>query len=488
MENKSQNELNQRGVSRREIIKNGLALAALSTVSQAQETVKSADTKTNPAQTKSAIYDIRNFGAVGDGKTVNTRAFQSAIDDCTPSGGVVLVAGGNFVTGTIYLKSNVTLHVEAGATILGSTKIADYTTDTDRTMYRGEPYMDRCLIFAKDAQNIGIEGTGAIDGQGKSFPEPGDANKNRPKLIRLINCSKIRVRDITMRSPASWTNEWRYCTDIAVDGITIFSRANSNGDGLDFDGCTNVRVSNSTFDTSDDSICLQTSLVEKPCRDVVIMNCHFSSRWAGVRIGLLSRGDFENVVITNCTFRDHKDSGLKIQMCEGAEMKNMVFSNLVMKNVPRPVFLNLFQQRAWVDAPKEFAPMKRVYNLQFSNIVVDTDVEGNGFCFLITGMPGHPLENISFSNIRAVFPGGGTAEDAKTILAEFTPENIKERWAEYSLLRGTVPAYGFYARHVKGLTLKDIDITTTTKDERPPIVFVDVSDTKISDSPSPVNR
>lgn len=292
-----------------------------------------------------------------------------------------------------------------------------------------------------------------------------------------------------LRAPASWTTEWRYCTDIVVDGITIFSRAKSNGDGLDFDGCTQVRVSNCTFDTSDDSICLQTSLADKPCQDIVIMNCNFCSRWAGIRIGLLSRGDFDNVVVSNCTFRDHRDSGLKIQMNEGAEMSNMVFSNLVMKNVPRPVLLTFCQQNAWVDSPKGYPPMKRVYNIQFNNITVESSNQTDPGCaFIITGMPGHPVEGISFSNIKAVFPGGGTAEDAKNVLAEYTVENLKGRWLEYGSLRGRIPAFGFYARHVKGLTLRNVEITSATEDARPAIVFVDVVDAKTSDCPEPDKR
>ena len=381
-------------------------------------------------------FDPRSFGATGDGKTLDTTAIQSAIDHCSASGGgTVPVTGGQFLTGTLHLKSNVCLRIDAGAALLASAHISDFTADTDRTMYRGEPYMDRCLIFAKDVDNISIEGHGAIDGQGKSFPERGDPQKNRPKLLRLINCTRVRMHDLELRSPASWTTEWRYCDDVVVDGVTIHSRANSNGDGLDFDGCSRVRVSNCCFDTSDDSICLQTSLVEKPCHDVVVTNCQFTSRWAGMRIGLLLRGDFENIAVSNCTFRDHKDSGLKIQMCEGASMKNMTFDNLVMKDVPRPVFLTFCQQRAWVDSPPELAPMKQVSNISFSNIVVDDSSGGKGCAFIVTGMPDHPVEGISFSDIRATFPGGGSADDARSVLAEYTPENLKDRWPEYGSLR-----------------------------------------------------
>jgi hypothetical protein len=437
------------------------------------------------AQTQ-PTFDVRKFGAAGDGVTLDTKSLQTAIDRCSAAGGgTVVVAGGRFLTGTLYLKNNVTLRVESGAAILGSPHIADYTTDTDRTMYRGEPYMDRCLIFAKDAANISIEGAGTIDGQGKSFPEAGDRQKNRPKLIRLLNCTHISVHDITLLNPASWTNEWRYCSDITVSGITIHSRANSNGDGIDLDGCTNARITASSFDTSDDSICLQTSMPDKPCRDVEITDCKFTSRWAGVRIGLLSRGDFEHVAVNHCTFTNHNDSGLKIQMNEGGEMKDMVFSDLVMKNVPRPVFVTFCQKNAWVDAPRTLAPMKRLGDLHFKNIDVDTDTGGTGCGFMIIGMPGHPVEDITFTDIRAIFPGGGTTDDAKSVLAELTPDVLATHWPEYSSLHGTVPAFGFFARHVKGITLTNVQLSTKASDGRPPIALADVTESKIDNLPEP---
>jgi polygalacturonase len=430
--------------------------------------------------------DIRAFGAVGDGATLNTRALQAAIDKCSAAGGgTVLVAGGRYVTGTFYLKSDDTFRVEAGAEILGSTNISDYTTDTDRTMYN-EPYMNRCLIFGKDAQNITLEGRGVIDGQGKFFPQRGDPQKNRPKMIRLLRCSRIRLRDLTLQSPASWTSEWRYCHDIAVDNLTISSRNISNGDGLDFDGCTQVRVNDSRFDTGDDSICLQTSLTDQPCRDFVIANCHFSSRWAGIRIGLLSRGNFEDVLMTNCTFNNHNYSGLKIQMNEGGEMKNIVFTHLTMTNVPRPLFLTFCQKNAWVDAPRgELPPMKSVRNLQFDHITVDDETGAKNAGFVIIGTPGHPVENLTFSDIRAIFPGGGTTEDATNLVAEFTPENLGNRWPEIGNLRKTVPARGLFAHHVAGITLHNVEFGTKTPDARPAVVFQDVTDSKTDNSPAP---
>lgn len=436
----------------------------------------------------SSTYDIRDYGAKGDSETVNTKAIQAAINKCNANGGgTVLIAGGKFVTGTIFLKNNICLRVEAGAVLLGSTHIADYSTNTDRTMY-SEPYMNRCLIFARDAQNITLEGGGIIDGQGKSLPEKGDKDKNRPKMIRFINCSHIRLHDLQLKSPASWTSEWRYCTDIAVDGLTISSRNISNGDGLDFDGCTKVRVSNSTFETGDDCVCLQTSDKLHPCVDIAITNCNFSGRWAGIRIGLLSRSNFENVVVSNCTFRDHNDSGLKIQMMEGAVMSNMLFTNLVMQNVPRPVFLTFNRQNAAYNATGEPAPMNRVHDIVFSNILVQDTVGGKNCGFIVTGMPEHHVENISFNNIHATFLGGGSAEDSKAVPAEFTTANLKGRWPEIGGLRTTVPAFGIYLRHVNGVSLQNISINTVKPDARNAIVFTDVDNVQTVGAPTPVKQ
>jgi polygalacturonase len=380
------------------------------------------------------------------------------------------------LTGTIYLKSNIVLEIASGAVLLGSTRIADYTRDTHKQMYRGETHMDRCLIFARDARNIGLTGQGTIDGQGarSNFPNTNDPSNNRPMMIRFLNCTNIRMRDLTLVNPASWTSAWLYCNDIVVDGLSIRSRVNTNGDGLDFDGCKNVRVSNCAFDTSDDSICLQTSRPDRSCRDIVITNCTFCSKWAGIRIGLLSRGDFSNVTVSNCIFRDIDDSGLKIQMCEGGEMKRMIFANLVMVNVPRPIFMTFCQQRACVDAPYNMAPMKALRDMVFTNILVDAVERDKDTAFILTGLPGHPIENVTFSNISMRTQGGGTKEDTENTLAELDLAALGSNWPEYQYLGGTVPAYGLYARHIRGLKMNHVDFTTVIPDARPDIVLLDV--------------
>ena len=420
-------------------------------------------------------YNVLDYGAKGDGTTLDTQAVQKAIDLCSKEGGgkVMIPSGKTVFIGTIYLKDFVTLHIENGAILLGSPNYEDYTTDTHKNTYKNEPHMDRCLIFARNAKSFSIEGKGTIDANGhpKNFTKE---KGGRPMMLRFLNCNDIHLRDITLINPAAWTSAWLYCNDIVVEGIKIVSRVNHNGDGLDFDGCTNVRVSNSSFDTSDDSICLQTSRPDKPCKDVVITNCVFTSKWAAMRIGLASRGDFESITVSNCIFYDIQDSGLKIQMNEGGEMKNMVFSNIVMKNVPRPIFMTFCQQRAGVDAPEEMLPMKAMHHFIFNNFIIDNqELDKNSVIFL-TGMPNHYITDIQLNNIQMTVSGEGTNEDAtKTTIKEYTLETLGNWWPEFSKV-GTLPASGIFARHINGLSISNFHLKTINDDKRAAIVFDDV--------------
>ncbi|MFY0625801.1 MAG: glycoside hydrolase family 28 protein [Reichenbachiella sp.] len=435
---------------------------------------------TSTLKSYSKDYNVLEYGAKADGVSIDTKAVQKAIDACASGGGgkVIIPSGKVVVIGTIYLKDFVNLHVEIGSVLMGSSNISEYADDTHKNMYKNEPHMDKCLIFAQNAKSFAITGLGTIDGNGyfKNFT----SKTGRPMMMRFLNCQDIHMQDITLINPAAWTTAWINCDEIVVDGIRIHSRANNNGDGLDFDGCTNVRVSNSSFDTSDDSICLQASSPERSCKNIVITNCTFESKWAGMRIGLLSRGDFESVTVSNCTFSNIDDSGLKIQMNEGGTMKNMVFSNLTMKNVPRPIFMTFAHQKACVDAPEEMYPMASMQNFTFSNIIADNrDLDKNSAIF-ITGMPDHDIENVIFRDIQFFTSGGGTKEDAnKKILKEYTLEVLDGWWPEFHLV-GTLPAHGIYARHINGLFIDNVQLNPLNEEQRPAVVLDDVKNSNIS--------
>lgn len=435
-----------------------------------------------PMIASAKVHNVLEYGAFGDGERKDTLAVQSAIDTATSEGGgtVLIPSGKTVVVGTIYLKDNVTLHLENGGTLLGSPDIADYANDTHKNMYKNEPHMDRCLIFARNACSFSITGNGVIDGNG--HPE-NFTNKNggRPMLIRFLECQNISIRDVFIKNPAAWVSAWLYCDEINVDGIRILSRVNHNGDGLDFDGCTNVRVSNSSFNTSDDSICLQASRPDRPCRNVTITNCTFESKWAGMRIGLLSRGDIESVTVSNCTFTDISDSGLKIQLNEGGSMRNMVFSNLVMKNVPRPIFMTFCQQKACVDAPDEMYPMAEMRDFVFNTITVDNRELDKNSAIFITGLPQGSIQNITLSNIRMSVSGGGSPKDADRQIKEYTLETLGGWWPEFHLV-GTLPASGIFARHTEGLSIDQFHLSSVLNDHRPAVVFDDVSDHSLTHS------
>jgi len=428
------------------------------------------------AKSENKVYNVADYGAIADGRTINTIAIQKAIDECNADGGgmVYLGGGGEYISGTLFIKSNVTLHVSNGTALKGSPNIADYPDGLEVHMYKKEAAMNRTFLFVNDAHSVAIEGEGTIDGNGYVL------HKDRPKLISFKNSSNLRMNNITLKDPCAWTTVWLYCDDIAISGVHITSRANRNGDGFDFDGCTNVRVTNCSFDNSDDCICLQTSLPDKPCEDITISNCIFSTKWGGIRIGLLSRGDIKYVTVTNCIFKNIKDSGLKIQQCEGGEMAFMTFSNLIMHNVPRPVFMTFCQQTAYYKTPENtFEPLNRMHDFQFSNILVDDSdcPAGKDCAFYLTGIPDHKIENIDIRDVKFIVPGGGTRADAEKEVAEFTPKILGDWWPEFSKT-GTLPAYGLYARHIDGLMIDNFKTITLTEDNRPCIVKRDVAESE----------
>ena len=428
------------------------------------------------------VVNLSEYGASGDGQTVNTEAIQKAIDDCHESGGgKVLVSNGNYVTGTLFLKSNVILHIEVGATLSGSTKISDYAPNVFHNMPRDKNKKEGCLIYAENAENIGIEGKGIIDGRGyrSNFPNPEDPIQDRPMLIRFLKCKNVSLQDIVLQNPASWTVAMIYCSRVNVQGVTVSSKVNANGDGLDFDGCEYVTINNCVLDTSDDSICLYAHSKDYPCRYFTISNCIMTSSRAGIRINNL--GDYNNITVDNCVFHDINDAAIKIQNREGGRMENFLFSNLIMKEVICAVFLSF---NDYTDGPTEPAPVRTMKNVTFNNIRVESKTmqkDNLKSMIIISGLPGQYIENVTFGNFSITSQGGGTVSDGEM---RTVPEL---RYIRYGLgTQQVVPAYGVYARHVKGLYMDNMVMNTETRDDRPAVVCDDVINMEFSDSKAAV--
>jgi polygalacturonase len=414
--------------------------------------------------------------------TVNTKAIQKAIDDCHESGGgKVLFSNGNYVTGTLFLKSNVILHIEVGATLSGSIKISDYASNVFHNMPRDKNKKEGCLIYAENAENIGIEGKGKIDGRGfrSNFPNPDDPIQDRPMLIRFLKCENVSLQDIVLQNPASWTVAMIYCKRINVQGVTVSSKVNANGDGLDFDGCENVTISNCVLDTSDDSICLYAHSKDYPCRYFTISNCIMTSSRSGIRINNL--GDFNNITVDNCVFHDINDAAIKIQNREGGRMENFAFSNMIMKEVICAVFLSFNE---YTDNSTEPVPVRTMKNLIFNNIRVESKTmqkDNLKSLILISGLPGQYIENVTFRNFSITAQGGGTLSDGEI---RTVPELRYIRYG--SGTQQTVPAYGVYTRHVKGLYLDNMILNTAMPDSRPAAICDDVINMEFSDSKAAV--
>jgi hypothetical protein len=438
--------------------------------------------------------DIRAFGAVGDGQTLNTQAIQRAIDAChAQGGGKVAVRRGAYLTGTICLKSNVLLEVEAGARLMGSPDIRDYGLTVAglhynaRILSMGMIY-DRCLIYAEDAENIGLVGGGTIDGQGglvrKVFPNPDDPQKRRPMLVRFSNCRGITLRDVTLLDPACFTAYFVRCRDMRVEGITIHSRHTPNGDGLDFDGGEDVLIANCHLDCGDDAISLKPMHPDWPSQRFLIHNCVMTTEWAAIRLGPESRGDLRDIVVSNCVFHDCRD-GLKIQSGEGAVMENLLFSNLIMHDVNRPLFVTLNRFSFSAHEASARPPIGGLRNIQCSNIraIARRGDPTNPFdqpCVAVVALPGAHIENVTLQNVHLTMPGGGQAADATRLEV---PEllDFAGLWPETRHFEGSLPSAAIYLRHVRGIALRAVRLDLAQPDARPFIAGDDIDGLDLRD-------
>jgi hypothetical protein len=439
------------------------------------------------------IYSVRDFDAQGDGAALDTAAIQAAIDACTAqSGGVVLFPAGTYLTGTIQLKENVTLHFEPEAVLLGSTRLEDYVLAGQSP--GSNPVLG--LIVASDCRNIGLSGRGAVDGQGRAFPcgtegfnaededkAPAAEAKPRPFMLVFRNCQGVLLRDVTLKNAACYCGLLEDCRELRIDGVMVDNRQNQNTDGFHLVACENVFISNCHMDCGDDAFPLS-----KSAQNVVITNCVITSRWAAFRMGPYSTGVFKNITVSNCVIHNTYGCAVKLQMVEGGVLEDLLFDNLAIEHTTGPVSIRLGGYLGWKMERKESLPIGRFRNVRFSNI--RATVADNSYplphevvrmpgevrsCINICGVPGHPVEGIAFSNVHITFPGGGTAEEA----ARRDVPELRDHYPEYHMY-GTLPAYGLYARHASGLLLENITFDLASADLRPALVCDDVQDLELA--------
>ncbi len=443
------------------------------------------------------IFDIRSYGARGDGRTLDTKALQSAVDACHQArAGVVYVPAGTFLIGTVQLKSWVTLHLAAGATLLGSSDGRDYYpareiplggVPGDATLRDGHVG----LLYAVNAENITLEGPGTIDGQGAEFrrglhgapPPSGRGGGRRPFQLLLYRCRQVRVRDMFFTRGAYHCLRLVECRFAWFDNLHILNRVNGNNDGFHFISCEYAHVNGCDVLSGDDACALFGS-----CRNITIANSSFSTRWSVFRFG---GGTAENITISNCILHEVYGCPIKMQCNPGARFENISFANLLLQNVTGPIHIGNGPSPRYRRGRPPQAPAHAevthpgiVRNISFSHCnirVVNPRHQPDllpwhiGYrsgevhsCVALNAMGNSWLENISFDDVRISYPGGGTAAMAAI-------RNVPEISGEY-FMNGPLPAWAVYARNVRGLELANMRFELRAADLRPALNLIHVDD------------
>lgn len=436
-------------------------------------------------------YDASFFGIKPDEKTLNTRTIQYAVDYISKYGGGRLIFNvGSYLTGTIYLKSGVTLHLEEGSVLLGSLNPFDYERNGFTAM-----------IFAIDQNNIGLTGKGKLDGRGKyvafnvvtnvekklitdslSYGRP--SAEIRPMLVNFIRCTDVKVQGITFENSACWTQTYDQCTRLSIDHIQVNCNSYWNQDGIDIVDCHDVTVTNSFINAADDGICLKSHDASKFCKNILIRNNRIRSSANGIKFGTASYGGFEQVkIVDNIVFNTYR-SAIALEAVDGGFIRDINIDSLQSQNTGNVIFLRIGER---VKGKKS-----SLTNLRISNVIADIPATkadaGYGYegpeedqprnispAIIIAGLANTEISNVVFKNIQITHPGGGKKEYANLPLDDLTiiPE-IPAKYAEFSMFK-ELPSWGIFARHATDLHFSNITLICTNKDFRVPVVLDDIN-------------
>jgi polygalacturonase len=442
-------------------------------------------------------YNASLFGIKSNGTTLNTTSIQKAIDYITENGGGRLVFYvGRYLTGTIHLKSNVSLQLEEGAILVGSVNPFDYEHIGNWT----------ALIFAHDQNNIGITGKGVIDGQGfivannlvdlinknvvkdpLRYDRPGEGI--RPQNVYFRGCRNVKIQGITLKDPGSWNQQYDQCKNLIIDRITVDSKSYWNNDGLDIVDCDSACITNSYIDAADDGICLKSHSAESICQNVYIYNNTIRTSASGIKFGTASFGGFRNIkIIKNVVFDTYR-SAITFAAVDGGLVEHILVDSLKSLNCGNVVFLRIGERTTGKKGSMNNIIISNVYaevpsgkpdaGYNFEGPV--EDMPRNVSPASIAGLPDAIIENVTFKNVEIHYPGGGNPLFAKVGLNELdkVPE-MAASYPEFSMFK-ELPAWGFYVRHAKGITFENVTLTCGRKDYRTAIVLDDVKGVTIKE-------
>jgi len=430
-------------------------------------------------QTTSRDYYITDFGAKGDSITLNTKAIQAAIDHAfQQGGGKVIVNNGIYLTGTLFLRTNVTLEVPAGAVLLGSPRIEDYPTIKWGHNKDRQPYH---LIYAQDAHHIEICGGGIIDGNGQAFWKdfhPDSLPKwIMPKeqkispMLEIENCTDVRIKDVTLKTGGGWTAHLYNSDRIQVQGVKILNNVYApNGDGIDISGCTDVTISDCIIKTCDDAICLKTAYDTRPCKRVTVTNNIIECLCAAIKIGNESFFDISQVTISNnIIYGSSRAIGIYAESAgtvEDITITNTVCDTKVPLLYNRPIHISLWKNEkpsgangnAMTATTNELVPdgnrQPALKNVIISNFIAKTDGR-----ILITAENGRMIENLILRDIILDYPliENPITHVEKIKSGQFSPRNPEAKKATAAVV----------VENVNNFVLDNLQINWTKADTVP---------------------
>ncbi len=446
-----------------------------------------------PAIAAGAQFDVRDLGAKGDGTAKDTRAIQAAIDRASAGGGTVVFPAGRYVSGTLHLRSLVTLRIERGATLVFSPDDGEfdaYEDLPDRPQARaGNPrplppdatavqirthaalpawddtetsYAHYALLAGDGVHQVSIEGDGEIDGN--------RARRGGPKPIAFRNSEWITIRGITVRNAPNYNISLIATDHVEVEGVRLI---NGFADGIDPDNCHFVRITNCYIDAADDAICPKASLAAgRPARGtahLVVANCITRTSANHFKFGTESEGDLHDVTVSNCAMLSRENghrarSGISIESVDGAHVDGVVVSNLSIEDAMAPIFIRLGVRGRGLERPVAGT----VENVSFQNVTA----KGASTASSITETPAARVRDVTIDGYRSTGNGGGAARGLDV------PE-LPDKYPSADMF-GDLPAVGLYARHVDGLTLRDVRIGAEHPDDRPALVLDDVERVELS--------
>lgn len=439
-------------------------------------------------------FDIRDYGAVGDGSTLNTGPIQEALDEAhAAGGGKVLIDGGIYVSGSVRLRSNVTLHMGPAGVLkaCGPSEEAfpSYPLLKAAPPDGAERPSIRSLVFAEDAQNIAISGPGIIDGNGLAFPKDGAV---RPRVICFVRCRDVIIENVTTEGGASWTQHYVHCSDVQIRNVLVRAYLpDQNNDGIDIEECHRVRLTNSTVIADDDAIVLKSTLTpDHGTRDITVENCVVYGKKSAFKIGTETFGPFEDITVRNLIV--YGTRGITLYSVDGGHVRNVSIDNIRIQDGYAAATLRLGNRGRYPMPGTSVSPSPgRISEITIRN--VDATLSEKSFQEIlrsegiktaspadartmpvlvdfISGIPGHPIEGVALENFVI-------RNRSKALPTPLAANEVPERIGEYPKtgMFGVLPANGLYLRHVDGIGLSNVKFEVPPGDERPTLVTDDVT-------------